>query len=81
MRLSLEYWDNYICYLKLLTITLKSRRYVSLSLLESFHPPNKTAWVGLILVSVKFDLGEGLVPVIDGEDHVPNIRYESIFNC
>ncbi len=46
--------------------------YVSLSSLVPSYPPNKTACVGLIQVNVKADLGEGLFPVISGEDHVPN---------
>ncbi len=51
----------------ILTICVKSMRYVS-------YPPNKTAWVGLTQVSVKPALGEGLVPVIKGVDHVPNYK-------
>ncbi len=47
-------------------------RYVSLSLLVPSYPPNKTAFVGLIQVRVKAALGEGRVPVIKGEVHVPN---------
>ncbi len=47
-------------------------RYVSLKWLVPSYPPNKTAWVGLIPVRVKPALGEGRVPVIKGEDHVPN---------
>ncbi len=46
-------------------------RQVSLSILVPFHPPNKTACVGLMQVTVKPHLGEGLLPVIKGEDHVP----------
>ncbi len=46
-------------------------RQVSLKSLVPSHPPNKTACVGLMQVTVKPDLGEGLLPVIKGEDHVP----------
>ena len=46
---------------------------MSLSLLVPWFPPNKTARVGLIQVRVKIALGEGLVPVTKGEDHVPII--------
>ncbi len=58
----------------LLTICVKSKRYVPLSLLVPFHPPNITACVQLIPVRVKRDLGEGLVPVTNGEAHVSNYK-------
>ena len=52
---------------------------MSLRSLVPSHPPNKTACVGLMQVTVKPDLGEGLLPVIKGEDHVPNKNSNVIF--
>ena len=60
-----------VIYQRCLTIVDRCRTNASEDSPDGVFPPNITAWSSPVIVREKSELGGGLDPLLDGEDHNP----------